>query len=128
MEARQPHSILIVDDEQATRRIMVRLLSALGYERLYEACSASEALDVLGRIRPALVLTDLTMESERAGFDVVRFATAQGIAVAVVSGHTPCLPVDLTGTKWFAKDMLSLAFLARELPALLASAERSGEG
>ncbi len=118
MEARQGESILIVDDEDAVRRSIVRLLNRLGYQHVFEACSAGEAVEFLGRVRPGLVLTDICMETELAGFEVVRFATSRQIAVVVVSGQQPCLPDDLSSIKWFAKDEISLALLERELPSL----------
>ena len=53
-------SILIVDDEKPVRYMMRRLLEGDGYS-VTEADSAEGALEVLGDVRPDLVITDLKM-------------------------------------------------------------------
>jgi CheY-like chemotaxis protein len=111
----------VIDDEDLARRSTLRLLAQLGFRQLFEASSAAQALELLATLRPGLVLTDMSMETPLAGLEVVRFATANQIAVAVVSGRQPCLPRELDGTLWIAKDHLSLTLLERELPALLAA-------
>jgi PAS domain S-box-containing protein len=54
--------ILVVDDEDAVRRITARILSRHGYE-VVEASGGEEALRIYGAMeeRPALVLTDVAM-------------------------------------------------------------------
>jgi DNA-binding NtrC family response regulator len=52
--------ILIVDDEKQIRRILSVLLKERGYE-IAEASSGEEAVQLLSRFHPALVLLDLTL-------------------------------------------------------------------
>lgn len=52
--------ILVVDDNQTYREMLRGLLAQSGYE-VEVAGSADEALDVVRRLRPGLVLTDLYM-------------------------------------------------------------------
>jgi CheY-like chemotaxis protein len=54
------HSILIVDDEQAVRYTLRRLLEGSGH-RIVEAGSAEEALELAGQGSLDLVITDLKM-------------------------------------------------------------------
>jgi hypothetical protein len=61
-------------------------LRALGYPYVFRACSAAEALDMLQRVRPTVVLTDMVMEHREAGRWVISAAERLGVAVAVVSG------------------------------------------
>src|SRR5688572_8117033 len=52
--------VLIVDDDVDLRQTIVEALTVVGY-RVDEAANGAEALEVLGRRRPALVLLDLMM-------------------------------------------------------------------
>lgn len=55
-----PISILVVEDEPAVRRVLVRLLESQGYQ-VREAAAAPEALEGLERQPADLVLTDVHM-------------------------------------------------------------------
>jgi putative two-component system response regulator len=52
--------ILVVDDEHATRNLMMRMLAAAGY-RCAEAETARSALALIAHQTPQLVITDVTM-------------------------------------------------------------------
>lgn len=52
--------ILVVDDAPANIRTLATLLSAKGYQ-LSAATTGQQALDALRRIRPDLILLDVTM-------------------------------------------------------------------
>lgn len=56
----RPPRVLVVDDDEDLRRLIVRFLSARGYE-MVEAGSGAEALVALAQARPALVLLDLNL-------------------------------------------------------------------
>ncbi len=53
-------SILVVDDDGATRDTLRLILESEGYDVLY-AADGSSALEQLGRHRPSLILLDLMM-------------------------------------------------------------------
>jgi two-component system cell cycle sensor histidine kinase/response regulator CckA len=65
-------SVLVVDDAAVVRRLAFRLLAEAGY-RVFEAGSATEALEVLGMARGQvqLVLIDVVMP-EVSGVDLAR--------------------------------------------------------
>jgi DNA-binding response OmpR family regulator len=52
--------VLVVDDERVFCIILEKRLKALGYNSR-SALSASDALDLLGSIRPMMIITDLMM-------------------------------------------------------------------
>jgi CheY-like chemotaxis protein len=79
-------AILLVDDDDLYVRAMTRQLRGLGYPYVFRATSAAEALDMLQRVRPTVVLTDMVMEHREAGQWVIAAANQLGISVAVVSG------------------------------------------
>ena len=75
--------ILLVDDEPAILLTLKAILETNGCE-VVAAASSAEAKRRLGAERYDLVITDLKMEHERAGFDVVRFAGRQSYRPPVV--------------------------------------------
>jgi len=79
--------VLVVDDDPMTREMLRRILSKRGWS-VTEAADGSDALSVLGRTRPAVVLLDLMMPG-MDGFDVLdamgREATWRDIPVVVVT-------------------------------------------
>ncbi|HEY5958783.1 MAG TPA: response regulator [Polyangiaceae bacterium] len=81
-------AILLVDDDDLYVRAITRQLRSLGYPYVFRACSAAEAIDMLQRVRPTLVLTDMVMEHREAGQWVIAAAEQLGVSVAVVSGMT----------------------------------------
>ena len=62
--------ILIVDDDAELRLVMKTTLTA--HYELREAGSKKEALDVLKTFAPDLVMLDVMMETETAGFELAR--------------------------------------------------------
>lgn len=67
--------ILIVDDDAATRQLLVRTLSESGYDVL-EASSTREARHVLEHNTIALLLTEVSMPGE-TGLDLLHFAVSE---------------------------------------------------
>ncbi len=55
-----PQSILVVEDDDDTRDALCLLLVGQGYDVLH-ARNGREAMQILRRIRPALIITDLSM-------------------------------------------------------------------
>ena len=62
--------VLVVDDEADARNLLAAVLQARG-ARVYMAGSSPEAMEVLGRERPDVVLSDISMRDED-GYDFIR--------------------------------------------------------
>lgn len=67
---RQPPRILVVDDDDALREAIVRVLASAGYEVL-SAASGCGGLDAVRDHRPDLVFLDVVMP-DRSGMEVCR--------------------------------------------------------
>lgn len=63
-------TVLVVEDNEDNRALVVKVLSRCGY-RVLEASTGEEALDVAGRDRPDLVLMDLNLMGMN-GFEATR--------------------------------------------------------
>ena len=68
--------ILLVDDEMAILLTLKAILEMNGFE-VETADSADHAIKKLQSAEYNMVITDLRMERETAGFDVIRFAKKQ---------------------------------------------------
>lgn len=117
-------AVLLVDDDDLYVRAMTRQLRALGYPYVFRACSAAEALDMLQRVRPTVVLTDMVMEHREAGKWVISAAERLGVAVAVVSGM-PGLDEPTLGHPFCRKSDLDSDRLERLVGDLIASSYAS---
>jgi CheY-like chemotaxis protein len=95
-EATGPARILLVEDEDAVRRVTRRMLEREGFV-VSEATSAAAALTwwATTDVRPDLLLTDVVMPGELTGLELARLLRrdAPGLRVLVMSGFT----VDLAG-------------------------------
>lgn len=84
--------ILLVDDEPSILEALEDVLSAEGYE-VAVSHNGAQALDVLRRFRPDLILTDLMMPVMDGGALLKRLGASpelSGIRVVVMSaGRTP---------------------------------------
>jgi DNA-binding NarL/FixJ family response regulator len=79
-----PLRVVVVDDNAAMRKTAVDLLASIpGVELVGQASSGLEALEVMNRLRPDLVLMDLVMP-ELDGLEVTRRLVAQSSAPAVI--------------------------------------------
>lgn len=65
------HSVLITDDQADIRKLVRMTLDTADVE-LYEADNAASALDLIYRIRPKVVLMDIMMPGEMDGLDACR--------------------------------------------------------
>jgi cyclic di-GMP phosphodiesterase len=66
---RSSGKLLVVDDDEQVRHLLVRLLTPMGY-RVEEAVSAEEALERIRNVPPDLVLLDVQLPG-RSGHDVL---------------------------------------------------------
>jgi CheY-like chemotaxis protein len=112
-------AILIVDDDDLYVRAITRQLRGLGYPYVFRACSATEALDMLQRVRPTIVLTDMVMENREAGRWVLAAAEKLNISAAVVSGM-PGLDEAKVGRPVFLKSELDSGRLEQLVGELVA--------
>ena len=117
------HKILVVDDEEAVRRLSCEMLRNLGYEVL-TAADGEEALAILGRDRDVeLVITDLGMPGMggvRFAQEAVRLRPGMRILFATGSGHEVPAADNDAGPTVLAKPY-STAELARMVQAALAA-------
>lgn len=63
-EEKYTETILVVDDEEAIRSFLKRLLMRFGCESVEEACNAAEGYEVLKKVNPALLILDIHMPGE----------------------------------------------------------------
>jgi len=115
--------ILLVDDELAILLTLKAILEMHGFE-VDTAASAKEAEQKLGKGIFEMVITDMRMETETAGYDVIRTAKQQSYdpATAILTAY-PSL-----GTEWKNRGAQSLlvkpmntADLLRQIETLLIS-------
>ncbi len=81
--------ILLVDDDPAVAESMIVFLEVAGYQ-VRGASSGSEALDLIGTFRPAVVLLDIGLPGQ-SGYDVARQIRQQGagrnMVLVAVTGY-----------------------------------------
>ncbi len=75
--------ILIVDDEPAVASMLKVVFETDGY-RVVTAGSAAEALPLLGSETFDVLLTDMKMETDTAGYDVVHAARARSESTVIL--------------------------------------------
>ena len=83
--------VLVVDDDNAIRTMLLTVLEATGYDAR-GASDGADALDVLGRWRPDVILLDLAMPAMNGRHFLERRAATPGlpdIPVIVVTAATP---------------------------------------
>jgi CheY-like chemotaxis protein len=78
---------LIIDDEQAMRRGIVRILKKAGHET-HEAADGRAGMRLFRRVRPDLVITDLIMP-EAEGIETIReiHREAPEVPIMAISGR-----------------------------------------
>jgi CheY-like chemotaxis protein len=82
-----PKTILLVEDNDAVRQLITRILAGDGYQ-VVEATDGRQALGVLARDTPIdLLLTDVVMPGP-TGFEVAsHFIAARNVPVLFISGY-----------------------------------------
>lgn len=86
--ARQPPTILVAEDSLEQRLLYVEILKAAGY-RVLEAGDGEEAVEMVRRERPGLVLMDVTMPGS-GGWNAVRALKedpkTRGVPIIMITG------------------------------------------
>jgi DNA-binding response OmpR family regulator len=116
------HKVLLVDDEQAVRKMLAALLEKDGFS-VVTASSAATATAILDGAQIDVVVTDLRMESPLEGFEVVRAARRMVPRPAIVV--LTAFPVPTSDWTQVGADALivkgmNTLSLVKELKALLA--------
>lgn len=75
--------ILIVDDDRGVRTLLGRILERAGY-RVTEAADGRQAMEMVRRDQPALVITDIFMP-EQDGLEIVRELRLSHPATGVIA-------------------------------------------
>ncbi len=75
--------VLVVEDDDAVRRLIVELLESLGY-RILSAANGEEGLALLQGERPDLLVTDVTMPGQMSGVDLMQAARASNAALPLL--------------------------------------------
>ncbi|MGH9384844.1 MAG: response regulator [Vicinamibacterales bacterium] len=118
-------SILIADDEPTNIRLVTRLMSAQGY-KIFTAADGEQALTVVERERPDLILLDVNMP-KLDGFEVCRRVKGEEatrlIPVVLVTGLTASED-RIRGINAGADDFISKPFNIQELEARVKSLTR----
>jgi DNA-binding NarL/FixJ family response regulator len=105
-----PRSVLVVDDQapfRAAARAVLRRLE--GFEFAGEASSGREAIDLVDRLQPALVLMDINMP-EMSGIEATRQITAAHPDVVVIL----CSTYDATDLPPAAVESGATAYVNKE--------------
>ncbi len=106
--------ILLVDDERSILMTLTAILQKNGFQ-VMSAASAQEAKEKLRGEKFDLVITDLKMETDGAGFDVVRTALEQPYKPATLL--LTAYPV--AQQEWSARGVDGLLEKPTEMSALL---------
>lgn len=111
-------TILVVEDNPAVRRVVLRQLSALGY-RTFESADAREALDLLGREQVNLLFSDIVMPGGIDGVELARIAAERWPALKIVlTSGFPQARLD-SGDTLKSLRLLSKPYSQGELAAML---------
>lgn len=85
------HRAILIDDESYTRKGLMKLIDweACGFRIVGEADNGEDALELIKRVRPDLVITDIRMPVID-GLELIRCVTAENIAkpyFIIISGY-----------------------------------------
>lgn len=118
-----PH-VLVVDDYPGICPVVQMALEALGDFRVSSALTADEALPILDRDRPDLIILDAVMPGMRS-IDLAADAAARAIPLILMTGEEVASE-GLTGVGWRHLDKpFRLDTLLAEVRATLAAVEQN---
>ena len=120
------HRILVVDDEEASRKGLKALLSNWGYE-VEEAANGEEALEKAASFRPALVVADLVMP-RLDGLGLLKaLREEQPLATVIIVTGQGTIETAVAATKQGAYDYLTKPVDVPRLRILIEKALEKGE-
>ncbi|MFA5531052.1 MAG: sigma 54-interacting transcriptional regulator [Thiohalomonadaceae bacterium] len=119
--------LLLVDDDQGLLRLLSMRLESAGYQ-VHVACSGEEALAMLPRLNPQVVITDLRMDGMdgMALFDAIR-ARDPLLPIVILTAHGT-IPDAVEATSRGVFGFLTKPFDGRELLDHIARALRLAGG
>jgi DNA-binding response OmpR family regulator len=119
------HKILIVDDDAATREMVVRLLTYEGYEAV-TATDVPAAMHVLAERKPDLLITDVRLDTYN-GLHLIAMAPTPIPAIVLTGFADPAIEADARrlGAEYLVKPV-SPATLCAVIARTLANAEKHG--
>jgi CheY-like chemotaxis protein len=114
--------ILIVEDEPLTAFDNENMLGDAGYEIVATVDDLDEALEVLGREKVDLVLSDVRLRRQQTGIHLARAAKDQGIPTLFATGH------DYPGASEIAVGCLRKPYTERQLCKAIECVDRHLQG
>ena len=83
-------TILVVDDEADIREPIVRFFKRREFKKVWDAAKAKEALDIIEKEKPNLILLDIQLKDEIDGVEILK-RTKNGLSpssvVVMISGY-----------------------------------------
>ncbi len=115
--------MLVVEDNDALRRLVVRQLVDIGYQ-VIAAPNAAEALAALEREPVDVLFTDVVMAGEMDGFALARAVMSRWPRVRIVltSGFPEARPTGEPGSPSITPRILSKPYRKQELARVLRDA------
>ena len=113
-----PKKILVVDDEQNIRLLLKTIFELEGFDVLL-AANGREALDVLKKEKPALIVTDIMMP-EMDGWELmkrVREELNSNIPIIALTVRSDPLSEKLSRQKYGVKEYITKPFDKKQLLA-----------
>lgn len=92
-------SILVVEDTEAMRHLIVSVLDALGIGKVYWASNGREGFDAFRRNKPDIVLTDWVMKPVD-GIELIKeirnnpLSTNKSVPIIIITGYSARLRVE----------------------------------
>ncbi len=119
-EAGDQFKVLVVDDDNAVRQVLVDGLRAQGFE-VFEACDGASGLEVFARERPDAMVIDFAMPG-MTGDEVARRAQAArpGLPVVFCSGYSDTLALDGVAHSVVVRKPVGVDELARRVREVMA--------
>jgi CheY-like chemotaxis protein len=112
---------LVVDDSMLIRHTVCRFLEARGFE-VESATNGAEALEMLKRIRPDMIVTDLQMpkmDGHQLLLELKARPETEAIPVIVLAGRQGSEPADIQSKYVIYKDIDIVSQLSRTVDTIL---------
>ena len=118
----EPITVFVVDDDDAVRKSLTRMLVTFGYRVLAAATAAEFFRLVVNAPHPSCVILDIRLP-DSDGLEVQQRMLSEGIEIPIVfiTGHGD-IPMSVKAMKAGALDFLSKPYLPRDLLAAVHNA------